>query len=240
MKSRDDEADLVVAADGDMIYFEITDKLSRQHGITRMPFRVDIDDSDALHRVLHSSADFHWYPRHSSRGNILTGSTLECMWLEETGEYTDGLMEILMPDPNGHNLNVGGVIIVDVNGFKITNPMSIPFYVSMFYFDVSDLSISLYYQPGIAKKNVDVSLPPRESLAIGYGTSRTAPHIYTPREGQDVDVGYLKLFFSTEYLDWSGVVQESLFTGFRGGARAAPGNRRFLDYVCWRCSENET
>ncbi len=48
VKSRDDEPDLVIAADGNVIHFEITDKLHQQHGLTRMPFRVDIDDSDAL------------------------------------------------------------------------------------------------------------------------------------------------------------------------------------------------
>ncbi|KAK0218645.1 caspase domain-containing protein [Armillaria fumosa] len=237
VKSRDDEPDLVLAADGDVIYFEIMDKLCRQHGLIRMPFGVDIDDSDALRRILQSSADFYWYLRHSSKRNILPESTLECTQLKGTGEYTDELMEILMPDPNGHNLNVGGVIMVNVDeeaiyGFKITNPMSVPLYVSMFYFDVSDLSISSYYQPGSAKKDVDVSLPPRESLTIGYGASGTAPHIYTLREGQDVDVGFLKLFFSTEYMDLSGIVQESPFTGSRGGARAAPENRRFWDSMC--------
>ncbi len=52
-----------------------------------------------------------------------------------------------MPDSNGDNLNIRGVIMVDVDedaiyGFKITNTTSVPLYVSMFYFDVSDLSIS--------------------------------------------------------------------------------------------------
>ncbi len=68
-----------------------------------------------------------------------------------------------------------------------------------------------YYQPGYAKKDADVSLPPRESLTIGYDASRTVPYIYTLREGQDVNVGFLKLLFSTEYMDLSGVVQRSAF-----------------------------
>ncbi len=147
VKSRADEPDLVVAADGDVIHFEIMDKLCRQHGLTRMPFGVDIDDSDALRRILQSLADFYWYLRHSSKRSPLATSTLECMKLKETGEYTDDLEEVLMPDPDGHNLNVGGVIMVDVGeegiyGFKITDTMSVPLYVWMFYFDVSDLSIS--------------------------------------------------------------------------------------------------
>ncbi|PBK66463.1 hypothetical protein ARMSODRAFT_1021270 [Armillaria solidipes] len=235
--SRDDEPHLVVAADGDMVRFEIMDKLCRDHGLTHMPFGVDIEDSDALHRILQSSADFYWYLRLSSKGSPLAGSTLECMKLKETGEYTDELLEVLMPDRDGHNLNVGSVIMVDVDeeaiyGFKITNTMSVPLYVSMFYFDVSDLSISSYYQPGSAKNNADVSLPPGESLAIGYGASGTVPHMYTLRKGQAVDVGFLKLFFSTKYLDMSGIVQESPFTESRGGERAAPESRRLWATMC--------
>ncbi len=147
VKSHDDEPDLVVVADGDVIHFEIMDELCRQHGLTRMPFEVKIDDEGAIHRALQSSAHFYFYLRHSSKGSPLAGSTLECMKLKETGEYTDDLLEILKPDPNGHNLNIGGVIMVNVDeeaiyGFKITNTASLPLYVSMFYFDVSDLSIS--------------------------------------------------------------------------------------------------
>ncbi|PBK59440.1 hypothetical protein ARMSODRAFT_899250 [Armillaria solidipes] len=237
VKSRDDGPDLIIAANGDVVHFEITDKLCQDHGLIRMPFGVDIDDSDALRRILQSLAHFYWYLRHSSKESPLAVSTLECMKLKETGEYTDDLVEVLKPDPSGHNLNVGGVIMVDVDeeaiyGFKITNRMSLPLYVSMFYFDVSDLSISSYYQPGSAKKNVDVSLPPGESLAIGCGASGTVPHTYKLREGQDVDVGFLKLFYSTEYLDLSGIVQGSPFNIIRGAQRAAPESRYLWDSMC--------
>ncbi len=89
-----------------------------------------------------------------------------------------------------------------------------------------------YYQPGSAKKNVDVSLPPGESLTIGYGASGTVPHMYTLREGQDVDVGFLKLFISTEYMDLSGIVQGSPFNIIRGAQRAAPESRYMWDSMC--------
>ncbi|KAK0452945.1 uncharacterized protein EV420DRAFT_1557705 [Desarmillaria tabescens] len=226
VQSRDDKPDFAVAADGDVLHFEIMNELCRQHGLIRMPFEVNIDNSDAIRRVLQSSTNFYWYLHHSSKGSPLAGKVeLECMKLEGTGEYTDDLEEILKPDPNGGNLNIGGVISVDVDeeaiyGFKITNTMSVPLYVSMFYFDVSDLSIDSYYQPGTAKKGVDVSLPPEESLTIGYGASGTVPHTYTLRVGQAVDVGFLKVFYSTE---------GSPFIEFRGGARTAPDSRHLWD-----------
>ncbi|KAK0471053.1 caspase domain-containing protein [Armillaria novae-zelandiae] len=255
-----DDADLVVAADGDLVHFEIMNQLCRKHGLARMPFEVKIDDLDAIRGILHSSADFYWYlHRSSERAPLSRKVKVECTKLTETGEYTDDLEEILEPDPNGDNLNNEDVIFIDVDeeaiyGFKIFNTESVPLYVSMFYFDVSDLSIStlfpnlqasrpillttlfaitgLYYQPGSAWKDVDVSLPPGESLSIGYGTSGTVPHMYTLRKGQDVDVGFLKLFFSTEYLDLSGVVQRSPFTESRGSRRVAPQSRYLWDEKC--------
>ncbi|KAK0214569.1 hypothetical protein IW262DRAFT_1515117 [Armillaria fumosa] len=229
------DADLVVAADGDLIHFEIMNELCRKHGLTRMPFDVKIDDSDAMRRILQSSADFYWYLHRSSEG-VLSGKVkVECTKLTATGEYTDDLEDILEPD--GDNLNNEDIIFIDVDeeaiyGFKILNTGSVPLHVSMFYFDVSDLSISSYYQPGSAQKDVNVSLPPGESLSIGYGTSGTVPHIYTLRKGQDVDVGFLKLFFSTEYLDLSGVVQKSPFTESRGGGQVVPQSRCLWDELC--------
>ncbi|PBK59427.1 hypothetical protein ARMSODRAFT_945616 [Armillaria solidipes] len=263
VESRDDAPDLVVAADGDIVHFEIMDKFCRQRGLTHMPFHnVKIDDADAIHRILRSSADFYWHLHRSSKGSPLAGKViLECMKLKETGEYTDDLEEVLMPDPDSDNLNVltpgptpdpnsdnpnvltpnpnrdklnvEGVIMIDVDeeaiyGFKITNTTSVPLYVSMFYFDISDLSISSYYQPGHAKKDADVSLPPKESLTIGYGASGTVPHMYRLRKGQDVDVGFLKLFFSTEYMDLSGVVQGSPFEDVRENVDKKARTKRYL------------
>ncbi|KAK0486539.1 caspase domain-containing protein [Armillaria novae-zelandiae] len=234
VNSRNDEPDLVIAADGDMVHFEIMDSLCRQHGLTSMPFEVKIDDTDTIRRVLQSSTDFYWHLHRSNKWNPLAGKvTLECMKLQETGEYTDDLQEVLKPDSNDKNLNVGGEIMVNVDdraiyGFKITNTTSVSFYVSMFYFDVSDLSISSYYQPGRAKKDADVSLPPGDSLTIGYGASGTVPHIYTLRKGQDVDVGFLKLFFSTKYMDLSGVVQDSPFDDDRQSGPPSPRESLYL------------
>ncbi|KAK0187314.1 hypothetical protein F5146DRAFT_985418 [Armillaria mellea] len=231
VKSQDDEPDLVLALDGDGVHFKIMDTRCRQHGLTSMPFEVDTNDSDVLHRILQSSADYYWHLRRSNKWSPLAGRvSLECTKLKETGLFK-GLRAVLAPD--GENLNKGGVIFINVNekaiyGFKISNTMSLPLYISMFYFDASDLSIVPYYQPGSTKKTVDVSLPPGESLTIGYGASGTVPRRYALRKGQDVDVGFVKLFFSTECMDLSGIVQRSPFIECRGGDRVAPPESRGL------------
>ncbi len=48
-------------------------------------------------------------------------------------------------------------------------------------------------------------------MTVGYGASGTVAKRYAPRPGQDVDVGFLKLFVTTKYVDLSGIVQKSPF-----------------------------
>ncbi|KAK0187316.1 caspase domain-containing protein [Armillaria mellea] len=216
VKSRNDKPDLVVTAYGETVHFEVMDKHCRQYGLTRMPFGADINDSGALRRILQSSAHFYWHFRRPSQRVLAGAIRLECLKLKETSKRA-GL------ELNGENLiNVDNAIVVDDDedvkyGFKITglgSEIDVPLYVSMFYFDSSDLSIVSFYEPGCAKDGVvDVSLPPRESLTIGY--RGTPPASFMPREGQGVAVGSLKLFFSTKYMDLSGIVQSSPFTECR-------------------------
>lgn len=52
---------------------------------------------------------------------------------------------------------------------------------------------------------------PKASLTIGYGSGGSQPFAYTLRDGQDVDVGFLKLFLATEPVDLSYVSQDSPF-----------------------------
>ena len=55
---------------------------------------------------------------------------------------------------------------------------------------------------------------------MGYGDSESIPHTFFLRDGQNVDVGILKLFLSTEPVDLSHVAQSSPFV-FESG-RDAP------------------
>jgi hypothetical protein len=77
-------------------------------------------------------------------------------------------------------------------------------------------SIASYYQPPSAAQTLDVPLPKKVnnvpgSLTIGYGSGGTVPFVYFMRDGQDVDVGFLKLFLTTEPVDYSNIPQTSPF-----------------------------
>ncbi|SJL00968.1 uncharacterized protein ARMOST_04282 [Armillaria ostoyae] len=169
----------IVAMDDNIIHFEVMDTFCRQQGLTHLSIQVNIHDLVKFHNVLKTSTHFYYHLHQSSQESPFAGKiTLECM------------------DPTGNNLNINGMIVVHEGikyVFKISNITLMHLYVSVFFFDASDLDILSYYQQ---RKAVGAPLPPGESLTTGQHS------YYVPGE-QEVDVGFLKLFFSTEYLDLS-------------------------------------
>lgn len=75
------------------------------------------------------------------------------------------------------------------------------------------LSIKVeYYCPGTAAQGkVDFSIPARKSLTIGFGDSGTPPYKYFLRKNQTVDVGFLKLCLSTDWIDHGSIAQLTPF-----------------------------
>ena len=68
---------------------------------------------------------------------------------------------------------------------------------------------------------------------MGYGDSGTVPHTFFLREGQNIDVGILKLYLSREHVDFADVAQLSPFDsiGIRSTTEAKlnmPPKVRFL------------
>lgn len=57
-------------------------------------------------------------------------------------------------------------------------------------------------------------------MTFGYGYVSGAPLVFTLGKGRDVEVGFLKLFLGTEYVDLSDIEQLSPFSGARVLSRA--------------------
>ena len=68
-----------------------------------------------------------------------------------------------------------------------------------------------YYEPPIARGTVEPPLRGKGYLPVGYGDSGSVPHEYYLRDGQNVDVGILKLFLSMKQVNLSHVAQPSPF-----------------------------
>ncbi len=58
---------------------------------------------------------------------------------------------------------------------------------------------------------MDPPLPAHGTLSIGFGPGGAQAQTYGLRPGQDVDVGYIKVFLTTEYIDYSVLEQDSPF-----------------------------
>lgn len=152
--SVDDEPDLVITLDNDLVQFRIMDQTCQQYGLTHMPLENKINP-DYLYLILRNAAHFYWHLHRSNKeGRIATQKIeLECIKLIRSGELTTDLEDLWLPDPAGHNFNVGGMIILNVKegedeehdtyGYRIINNSNVPLYAAMFYFDVSDLSIGM-------------------------------------------------------------------------------------------------
>jgi hypothetical protein len=67
-----------------------------------------------------------------------------------------------------------------------------------------------YYQQQVFGPEANPALPPKSKLAVGYGDN-SGQQQYFLRAGQDVDVGFLKLFLSTRSHDLRAIVQSSQF-----------------------------
>jgi hypothetical protein len=146
------------------VHFEIMSPLCRQHGLTRMPFDIVLDTSK-VHQILRSAAHFYDHLNRSAnsksveRINEGTNIQIECFQLQQFKNFT-GFEDIFFPDPEEKNLNIGGVITIDIDekqneeelpayGYKITNKTGLNLYASLFYFDFSDLSIGTPNSTGL-------------------------------------------------------------------------------------------
>lgn len=145
---KDQSPDIVLTMQGHNVAFEVTDKFCVDRGLATMPFAVSCDANDVF-PVITSAADFYWHLRRTSSDRRLTSKNmvqLECHELEGTDEWTDDLVPILKS--KGENILSQGVINVVADnlaayGFKVTNKTNLPLYAALFYFDMSDLSISV-------------------------------------------------------------------------------------------------
>jgi hypothetical protein len=207
------------------------DDICQQNGLTHISSKFPLNMDD-VYRVIHGAARFYYHLRRSSTQptRLCQKVTLECTKLRNLG-YDDYLKEIFVPE--GDNLNSDGTIKICVvgdkdetsYGFNIRNKWSVPLFASLFYFDLSDLSISTlipptqlftltslgsYYQPTVlALDGMHPPLPEEGCLTVGYGTGGADSQNYFLREGQHTDVGFAKLFITTEYVDFSDMLQGS-------------------------------
>ncbi|KAF7343898.1 putative WD repeat-containing protein C2E1P5.05 [Mycena venus] len=120
-------------------------------------------------------------------------------------------------------------------GMTLRNESSRDWYPSVFYFDPSDFTILQWYSPALGTHTahtyhplhalqsltnarnrtralqIDAPLPSHGTLAIGYGNSGSQPWSFEVRDGEEVEVGFIKAFLTQQPADLRGIAQESVF-----------------------------
>ena len=231
-------ADMIVELeDMNAIFFTNLETVTK-HGFRKLP-HVVIADAEAVSEVLllASRWKFHFTqcsPEHWSRD-----IHLEFVHLERDGDKVDDMgCVVLRRNPDAKDLLVDNVVDIlidpevnDFYGVEIRNETEKDLYVSLFTFDVSDLSIGMYLWGPILwshSDNIYVLVshwmsdasqgPPFLtgcSFTIGYGNDGGLPLCYELPRGIDVDVGFLKVYFTTKPIDLRYLEQESPFNDLR-------------------------
>ncbi|KIM25370.1 hypothetical protein M408DRAFT_26358 [Serendipita vermifera MAFF 305830] len=221
------KAHLDIALEDGKIIFNILNPLVTDYGLKRMPYQLNPTVNE-VRRVLRAAAHYYWHLHRTGKDNILQEKVkVEFTRLSEDFQNNDGsLGPVRMPQ--GPNLIQEGVIDIvvkkgDMYGIKIINTSGRSLYPSVFYFDNSNLSITSYFQPPTSKGRVDPPLPPHESLAIGYGAGGAPPFKYFIPKGQEIDVGFIKVFLSSRKVDLSTVPQLSPFDNNGRGSDSVKG-----------------
>ncbi|KIM22184.1 hypothetical protein M408DRAFT_28909, partial [Serendipita vermifera MAFF 305830] len=210
-----EKAHLGMALENDKIVFNILNPLVTVYGLKRIPQQLDLK-VEKVRRVLRSAAHFHWHLHRTGKDKIPQGM-IKIEYVKLISNMDTGTE---ITTPQGENLIHEGVVDLvvkkgDMYGMRLTNNYNMDLYVSIFYFDNSDLSIISYYQPPIAAGDLDPPLLKGESLAVGYGAGGAQPFKYFLPKGRDLDVGFVKIFISSEPVDLSAVPQASPFEDTR-------------------------
>ncbi|KZV62714.1 hypothetical protein PENSPDRAFT_758509 [Peniophora sp. CONT] len=192
-------------------------------------YRATKAESRLIQPILRAASRFAWHLRrergHTSmkknrpgRDGQESNIVIEIFRIEE--DWVHGCDEDLhFPvKPVGHNLYRDGRIKVVADGetsygIHITSNFRVPMHIWAFYFDCGDLSITEYYKPAVLNDQAVPSLPAKGTVALGYGASGGRPYLHYMRDtSQTEDMGFIRLFVSTEYIDLSHIQQRSPFS----------------------------
>ena len=214
----EDKADLSVGIDSNgKVEFKLCDSVTNSYGLTKLYHTLPPQVRD-IQSVIPAAAHFFWHLRRQPKKCVLHNMVdLSFHKLVETDEFGDNLMPIM--HASKENLNVRGVVDIEADGvtpygITIRNESLVELYLSLFYFNCSNLSIDgLYTGRAATAAKVDAPLCPKGSFPIGYGAGGSPPYIYNLEKNQTLDVGYIKLFISTNAVDLSSIAQQSPFAG---------------------------
>ncbi|KAF9555689.1 hypothetical protein CPC08DRAFT_820895 [Agrocybe pediades] len=221
------QADLSVRIVDDMAESDLA--LSLAHGRVRLHRRkqlqmsylepvmresVDAEDVSAIRNVVKSSIHFNY---HLKRQSPYPFDDVRMELKEVVEEELEDGHKIFRPKKK--NLLAQGPATINVRerkrfGVTLYNNSKIPLYPYLFYYDPSQLTITPCYLPPVGGGEdcftnlVDAPLMPRRKLDIGHNIVNVSPWIFTLPPGENAEVGYMRLFVSTQPAAFDTILRE--------------------------------
>ncbi|CAE6402029.1 unnamed protein product [Rhizoctonia solani] len=201
--------------------FSINDPVAQANGVSRLEHRKPARRRD-VELVLFAAAKWNWHLRRTNTQYIEEArQSIVKMEMCKVGEKVRVNRRGLFQDPEPVPIRydekgiTGLVEFVardrDLYGIKLSNRRSVPLHVRMFFFDATDFSIVHLFGHSASNGHGDPELPADGELIIGDGGDGGSPLKFTIPPTKKVEVGYLKVFWSTDPLELDNITQTSAF-----------------------------
>lgn len=204
-----------------------------KNGLQQIPRSVD-NKKARVFPVITAAAHFRSYAELAdTKGRLHRKVELQFVQVNEVRVFLSGSLTLgtfWEDEPyrkmfvHGKNLVKDGTTYIDEDnkkmyGFKFINKSSHDLYPYLFFFDYSKFKIGEYFIPPSAGYGNTKHVPPLKArkgdkdgeLIIHGGSTGEVPRSFRLPKGRDVYIGFFKLFLSTEYIDYSGIKQDSPF-----------------------------
>ncbi|QRV84737.1 ICE-like protease (caspase) p20 domain protein [Ceratobasidium sp. AG-Ba] len=177
--------------------------------------KLTLRDAESVEGVLEAAARWNWHLRRDSLRKEESDVDVEFLSVTRSIDSTKSTAV-------GKNLINNGLVEIpmqkeDCYGVRIVNRGSTAFYIRCFYFNADDFSICDLTPPCVSNSRVDPELSARGTFMIGDGSNGGQELRFELQPSQDLELGFIRVFWSSEPLEMNDVEQDS---AFKGGARA--------------------
>ncbi|KAG8706557.1 hypothetical protein FRC09_002354 [Ceratobasidium sp. 395] len=204
------------------VEYTLCDPQVLKYGVAKLKQRTRAN-LDEVEPVLFAAARWNWHLKRASP-SPRSKSTVSMEFVKLGTMFGDEMVPV---DGPLENLNKTGIVDLvvreeDQYGIRFTSQAGVALYVRVFYFD-ADLSIDDMFGHSQANGRQNPELPMRGQFLVGDGYDGGPPFPFGLGEGENIDVGFIKVFWSTDPFQLSSLTQESPF-----GAQAGVGARKVL------------
>ncbi|CAE6387257.1 unnamed protein product [Rhizoctonia solani] len=229
----EDSADIAVDLYSEReVSFRLCDRQAERYGVAKRERRVRAERK-AVDEALFGAAKWKWHlERKNESGETTNPVTMELITM---GTMT-GKARMMYPAHERKSISTAGIADFqvrqqDLYGVELTSRIDKPLYVRMFYFDTTDFSIADMFGHTVGRDRV---IDAGGTFIIGDNRKGGSPLRFTLNPSEVLDLGYMKVFWSTEPLELEGLQQRPNFNrSVRKWARLRGASRDIDERIEW-------